>query len=177
MLRKDIHFLGEAGLAMGVPGDGAVGRVGSQADPLVAGGAEDPIGLELGDVRIRAEVLDAFLLGPLGPSALGRGVGEGLCGRLGGVDDSGLVWRGRGRVAAATMGIPVVGGKVVGVVAEGDRVAAVVAEDAVGLVLLGEGVLGFRGEGHGEGQVGSVLDSGLVENIYFETPRIKAGEA
>jgi hypothetical protein len=115
----------------------------------VAGGAEDAVGLELGDVGIRAEVLDALLLGPLGPAALGRGLGEGVGGGLGGVDDGGRVGGGRGRVAAEAMGIPVVGGKVVGAVAERDGVAAVVAEDAVGLVLVREGVLGLGREGHG----------------------------
>jgi len=49
---KDLHFLGETRLAMGVPGNGAIGRVWAETDPLVARGAEDTVGFELSDVGI-----------------------------------------------------------------------------------------------------------------------------
>jgi len=49
---KDLHFLGKTRFAMGVPGNGAIGRVWAETDPLVTRGAEDTVGFELSDVGI-----------------------------------------------------------------------------------------------------------------------------
>lgn len=67
----------KAALAMGIPRDGAISRVGAQTDPLVAGRAENPVGLEFGYVWVRTKVLDTLLFGTFGPSALGRRPGGG----------------------------------------------------------------------------------------------------
>jgi hypothetical protein len=56
---------------MSIPRNGAISRVWAQTDPLVTGGAENTVRLKLGDIRIRPEVLDTFLFGTLGASALG----------------------------------------------------------------------------------------------------------
>lgn len=57
---------------MCVPRNGAVRRVRSQSDPLVAGRTEDAVRLELGDVGVRTKIFNALLLGPLRPAFLGR---------------------------------------------------------------------------------------------------------
>lgn len=131
---------------MGIPGNRTVGRVGSEADPLVARGTEDAIGLELGDVGIGAEVLNALVLGAFGSTAFGRGVSEGVGGGLGGINDRGW-W-----MALTTMSVPVVSRKVVGVVADGDGVAAVVADDFPAFVLL-------RGRRGGHSRCGAAAGS------------------
>lgn len=56
---------------MRIPRDGTVGRVGTEADPLVARRAEDAVRLKLGDVRIGPEVVDALLLRALSATSLG----------------------------------------------------------------------------------------------------------
>lgn len=61
---------------MRVPRDGAVRRVRAEADPLVARCAEDAVRLELGDVRVRAEVVDALLFRALRATAFGGRAGE-----------------------------------------------------------------------------------------------------
>jgi len=63
-----VHLFGKAALAMSVPRDGAVCRVGPQTDPLFARLAEDAECFILGDVWVRAEVLYALLLRPLRPA-------------------------------------------------------------------------------------------------------------
>lgn len=47
-----VDFLGKTRFAMGVPGNGAIGRVWAETDPLVTRGAEDTVGFELSDVGI-----------------------------------------------------------------------------------------------------------------------------
>jgi hypothetical protein len=66
--RGYVHLFGEAALAMGVPRDGAICRVGPQTDPFFARLAEDAECFILGDVWVRAEVLYALLLRPLRPA-------------------------------------------------------------------------------------------------------------
>jgi hypothetical protein len=91
---------------MRVPRNRAIRRVWPQPDPLIAARAQDPISLELRDVRVGAEVLDALVLGAfcapafegravvrgvgvgvrgVGEGRVGRGVDEGGAGRVGGV--------------------------------------------------------------------------------------------
>ena len=47
---------------MGFPRDGAVTGVATQPDPFVAAGAEDSVRLELSNIRIGAEEVDALFL-------------------------------------------------------------------------------------------------------------------
>lgn len=67
-------FLGQAALAMGFPRDGAVTGVATQPDPLVTAGAEDSVSLELSNIWISSEEIDAFLLRPLRPTFLSLGL-------------------------------------------------------------------------------------------------------
>jgi hypothetical protein len=55
---------------MGFPRDGAVTGVATQPDPFVTAGAEDSVSLELGNIGIGSEEIDAFLLRPLRPTFL-----------------------------------------------------------------------------------------------------------
>ena len=64
---------------MCVPRDGTVRRVGTEADPLVAGCAEDAVRLELRDVRVGSEVVDALLFRALSATSLGLRLGGFSC--------------------------------------------------------------------------------------------------
>jgi hypothetical protein len=90
----DAPLSGKTALAMGIPGDGAKGRIWAQANPLVAGRTEDTVGVELSYIGVGTKVLDTLLLGTFGSSALGRwhrdgagsvGLGLGFCGGASGV--------------------------------------------------------------------------------------------
>lgn len=59
---------------MGLPWNRAVAGVATQPDPLVAAGAEDSVSLELGDIWISSEEVDALLLGPLRPAFFSLGL-------------------------------------------------------------------------------------------------------
>ncbi len=48
----DVPLARKAALAVGIPRDRAVRRVGAEADPFVAGRAADTVGLELGNIRV-----------------------------------------------------------------------------------------------------------------------------
>jgi hypothetical protein len=78
MGRDDTPLSCKAALVMGIPRDGAISRVGMQTDPLIAGHAEIPVGLEFGYVWVRMKVLDMLLFGMFGPLVLGQWPG-GAC--------------------------------------------------------------------------------------------------
>ena len=61
---------------MGIPWDGAEGRVWAQADPLITGRTEDAVRVKLSYVRVRAKVLNTLLLRTFSPSTLGRWPGD-----------------------------------------------------------------------------------------------------
>jgi hypothetical protein len=81
------HFLCETALSMGIPGNGAVRRIGPQTDPLVARRTEDAISLKLCDVRVGSQIVDALLFCALGTATFGRGVSQSLRGAFWGVYD------------------------------------------------------------------------------------------
>ena len=56
---------------MSVPRDRAICRIRPQAYPFITRRAEDTIWFELGDVRVRAEIFNAFLFGALSATSLG----------------------------------------------------------------------------------------------------------
>ena len=139
---------------MGIPRNGTVGGVGSQANPLVARSAQNAIGFELSDVGICAKVVDALFLRTLRAASLRRWVSESLGGAFWGVDDR--FWAGLGRAVARiktfdelgngtrtrirlpcqTMGVPVFQCEPAGiVVSERHALSAVLAGDATCLVL------------------------------------------
>lgn len=72
--REISPFLGQAALAVSLPRDGAIARVATQPDPFVTSGAEDSVSLELGDVWIGPEEIDALLLRPLRSTFLSLGL-------------------------------------------------------------------------------------------------------
>jgi hypothetical protein len=67
----DSHLFRQAALPMSVPRNRTIRRIRSQSDPLVATSAEDAVRFELGDVRVRAEVFDAFFFRAFRASAFG----------------------------------------------------------------------------------------------------------
>jgi hypothetical protein len=77
---------------MGFPRDGAIARVATQPDPLITAGAEDSVSLELSDIWIGSEEVDALLLRPLRPTLLSLG----LCLNDGGCADGDRGRQGRG---------------------------------------------------------------------------------
>ena len=56
------RLLGKATLPVSIPRDRAVGGVGAQANPLVAGRTEHTVCLELGDIRVGTQIFNALLL-------------------------------------------------------------------------------------------------------------------
>jgi len=97
MENKNSHLLCQTTLPVGVPGNGTVRRVGAQADPLVAGSAEDAIGFELSDIGICAKIVDALFLRTLRTASFGRWVRKGLGSAFRRVND--CFWTGLGGAA------------------------------------------------------------------------------
>ena len=69
----------EAALPVSVPWNRAIGRVGPEADPLLTGAAQYAIRLELSDIRVGAEVLNALFLRTLRATLLQRRVARVIC--------------------------------------------------------------------------------------------------
>lgn len=92
--REIAPFLGQTALAMSFPRDGAVAGVATQPDPFVAAGAKDTVSLELSDIGVGAEEIDALLLRPLRPTFLSLGLRlDGRCADGDGGREGGLVAR------------------------------------------------------------------------------------
>ena len=50
---------------MGVPWNGTIRGIRAQANPLITGCTQDTIGLELGDVGVRTQIINTLFFGPL----------------------------------------------------------------------------------------------------------------
>lgn len=51
-MTNDAPFSGKTALAVGIPRDGTVSRIWAEANPLVAGRAENAVGIEFSHIRV-----------------------------------------------------------------------------------------------------------------------------
>jgi hypothetical protein len=101
----------------------------------VTRGTEDTVSLKLGNIWVRAQILDALFLCALGSTTLGWGLRESVCSGLGGVYSRRVLLWGWWLRTGKLVSIPVLGGKVVGVVSNRDGVATMSADNPARLVL------------------------------------------
>lgn len=86
-LTESLHFLRQATLSVCVPGDGAVGGIWAQTDPLVTRRAKHAIRLELGHVWICTKIVDAFFFSAFSTTTFGGRVGKRLSRAFGGINN------------------------------------------------------------------------------------------